>query len=125
MMKKNIEFVKGYYDAMNAKDIDSLAKYLHPDIHFFGPLADRKGKEDLLEASKIFLKLINGIRIREIFASADKVMLAYDINGKDPKGIFRVAALVTIKDNLISSLELFYDSMPFEKRRQEIENERR
>lgn len=121
---QNIELVKNYYSAMNNKDIESMAQYFHDDIHFFGPLSDRKGKQNLIEASKIFITLINGLEIREIFASGNKIMLAYDIYGKEPVGTFRVAALVTVKDNMIFQLELFYDSMPFENRRKEIENEK-
>ena len=125
MEQKNIELVKNYYNAMTNKDLDTMAKCLHEDIHFHGPLADRNGKDELLEASKIFFSMIDGLKLNDsdIFANADKVMLAYDLHGKEPVGTFRVAALITIKDDLIFSLELFYDSMPFEKRRQQIEEE--
>jgi len=54
--------------------------------------------------------------MRVKFASGNQVMLAYDLNCVSPIGTIRVAALMIFEDNLISSIELFFDARAFDKK---------
>ncbi len=54
--------------------------------------------------------------IRTKFSSDNQVMLAYDLNCVSPIGTIRVAALMTFEDNLILSIELFFDARVFDKK---------
>ena len=54
--------------------------------------------------------------MRVKFAFGNQVMLAYDLNCVSPIGTIRVAALMTFEDNLISSIELFFDARAFDKK---------
>ena len=113
--ERNVASVEAYYKAMNDKDVASVARHLHPDIQFIGPLANLTGKEAVLEAAKRFIFFINEIRIHAKFGSEDQVMLTYDADIGAPIGICRTAVLMTFKDDLIARIELFYDARPFEK----------
>jgi hypothetical protein len=115
-MSKNINIAEQYYAAMNNKDLNEIALYLHPKVKFLGPLAQLDGKEAVLESAKGFLGIVDSVKMRVKFASGNQVMLAYDLNCVSPIGTIRVAALMTFEDNLISSIELFFDARVFDKK---------
>jgi hypothetical protein len=100
---------------MSDKDVAGAARHLHPDVRFTGPMADLVGKEAVLEAAKRFATLVKGIVVRAKFGSDDQKMLAYDVDFDEPIGICRTAVLMTFKNGLIASIELFYDARAFEK----------
>jgi hypothetical protein len=64
---------------------------------------------------KRFATLVKGIVVRAKFGSDDQKMLADDVDFDEPIGICRTAVLMTFKNGLIASIELFYDARPFEK----------
>lgn len=37
----NLAIAESYYNAMLAKDFDKMAGYLHDNVHFIGPLAEK------------------------------------------------------------------------------------
>jgi len=113
--ERNVTTAEAYYEAMNDKDLAGVARHLHPDVRFVGPMADLVGKEAVLEAAKRFVTLIKSLRVRAKFGSDDTAMLAYDVDFGEPIGICRTAVLMTFKDGLVASIELFYDARPFEK----------
>jgi ketosteroid isomerase-like protein len=113
--ERNVASAEAYYKAMNDKDVAGVARSLHPDVRFLGPLAELTGKEAVLEAAKRFVNLTKSLRVRAKFGSDDTAMLAYDVDFGGPIGICRTAVLMTFNDGLIASIELFYDARPFEK----------
>ena len=120
MDKSNILIGETYYKAMGRKDIAAMEKYLHPDVQFIGPMAEMKGRDSLLEAATAFFSFFSDLSIRASFSSGNRVMLAYDIQCAEPIGLYRAAALLTIEDGLITVLELYYDSHPFQMYKEEI-----
>lgn len=119
-MTSAITIAQNYYTAMGEKNIEEVGKYLHPDVRFIGPLAEMTGKEGVLAAAKGFLMFFKSLTIRATFGSGDQVMMAYDLDSPAPIGKFRVAALLTIKEDLITQIELFYDARPFEMNKGDI-----
>lgn len=113
----SIETAEAYYEAMGNKNTQEMAKYLHTDVHFIGPLAEIKGKESVLEAAKRLASLYTSLSIRAKFGSGDQVMIVYELDCQAPIGNFRVAALMDIRKELIERIELFYDARPFEKKK--------
>lgn len=110
MCEETLKIALAYYEAINNQDLAGVEKLYHPDIELFTPLAKFNGKESALEAIQGFMSAINRVRIRSHFASDDQVMLANDIEFPEPIGVIRAAVLMTIKDNLITSNELIYDT---------------
>jgi hypothetical protein len=115
-----IAIVESYYDAMLKKDFSTMARYLHPDVIFIGPLAEMTGKEPVVEAAKGLRNLLYNIDIRARFSASNQVMLAYDFMFPAPIGKLRASVLMNFQDNLISRIELFYDGRPFEEKKNEI-----
>lgn len=116
MHRNNLEIAESYYLAMGKKNTSEMAKYLHTDVEFIGPLAKMQGKEALIEASKKLICLYNSLDIRAKLSSEDQVMIAYDLDCPAPIGNFRVASLMNIRAGLIEKIELFYDARPFYKK---------
>ena len=116
----NLGLAESYYNAMLAKDFDKMASYLHDNVHFIGPLAAMKGKDNVVAAAKNFGGMLQDIQIRSRFASHNQIMFAYDMVVPAPIGKFRAAVLMEFKDRLISKIELFYDASPFQEKKSEI-----
>jgi ketosteroid isomerase-like protein len=113
--ERNVASAEAYYQAMHNKDLAGVARHLHPDVRFLGPLADLTGKEAVLEAAKRFVSLTKSLKVRAKFGSDNTAMLAYDVDFGEPIGICRSAVMMTFNDGLITRIELFYDARPFEK----------
>jgi hypothetical protein len=106
---------EGYYQALQKRDFVGIARHLHPDVRFIGPLSILTGKEEVLDAAKRFLTLLKGLTRHATFGSSEKAMLTYDVDFGEPVGVWHTAVLMTFKDGLIANLELFYDARPSEK----------
>lgn len=109
-----LDIAESYYKALGNKDEVEMQKYLHPDIHFVGPLADMKGKDLVLTSATKMFSFFKTLKIRAKFSSSDQVMIVYDLECPAPVGLFRAAALMNFQDDLISRIELFYDARPFD-----------
>lgn len=116
MSEKNIATAVAYYQAMNSKDLSALEKYLHPQVQLIGPLANKTGKDAVLDSVKPLIAFFTKLTIRAQFGAGNQVMLAYDIDFPAPIGVSRAAVLLTFQDGLIIRYELFFDARPFEKR---------
>lgn len=116
----NLKIAENYYDTMLKKDFDTMASYLHKDVHLISPLAEIRGKEEVVLAAKNLSQLLQEIQIRSKFASNNQIMLAYDFIFPDPIGFLRAAVLMEFNNELIFKIELFYDGRPFVEKRNEI-----
>ncbi len=114
---KNDPLVSGeaYLKAWDGKDLEGIAEYLHPEVHFIGPMTEMIGKEKVLQSAKRLFGLLETLEVRSKFASGDHAIFTYDFVCADPIGVCRTAELMTFKDGLISRIELFFDARPFEK----------
>jgi hypothetical protein len=101
--------------AMAEKNIAGMEKYLHPDVHFISPLAEKDGKAAYLDAAKNLMSFFKTLTIRTTFGSDDQAMVVYDFDFPAPIGHVRTAGLMTFQDGLITKIELFFDARPFEK----------
>ena len=116
----NLELAESYYNAMLAKDFDTMASCLNDNVHFIGPVAEMHGKEAVVTAAKNFGGILQDIQIRSRFADSDQIMFAYDMIVPEPIGKFRASVLMKFTEQRISKIELFYDASPFQEKKSEI-----
>ncbi len=109
----NVAIAEAYYTAMSQKNIAGLEKYLHPEVHFIGPIQETMGKALFLEGVKRFVSSFKTLTIRATCGARNQVMLAYDVDFPDPIGSCRTASLLTFQEGLIIKIELFFDARPF------------
>ena len=113
-MKTNTtEITKAYYAALNKKDVDSIEKYVHPDIQLVSPLGKASGKEAFMESIAFFSSFLLTLKVYIILGSDDQAMSAYDVEFPEPIGLVPTAALLLFKDGLIAKIEIFFDPRPF------------
>lgn len=120
IINENIGIAESYYTAMKEGDFDKLSSYLHRNVTLISPLAEVLGKDDVLNAAKNFSKLFNALEIKAKFSEGNQVVLLNEFLFPEPIGRFRAVTLMTIKDNLIEKLELFYDARPFAVKKEDI-----
>jgi hypothetical protein len=110
-----VEIAEEYLAAWKRKDAGGIAKLLHSDVHLESPIADLKGRETFLATCRKIFPRLKDVVVRARFASEKQAMLVYDFVLKEPIGVTRTANLMTFDGELIRSIELFFDAMPFEK----------
>ena len=120
MTQENVNTAVAYYTAMGKKDINEALKYLHTDINLISPLAEINGKDIVTGAIKGFMTVFNTLHIRAKFSNEDSAMLVIDVDYPAPIGLLRTSSFLTIKDSLITRVELFHDTKPFENIRDEM-----
>lgn len=104
-----------YLAAWKAKDIEGIARHIHPDIHFTSPMAETDGRETFLASSGRMFAILKDLVVRSRFASQEQAIYTYDFICSDPIGTCRTAELMTFQEGKIKSVELFFDARPFEK----------
>ena len=119
MMNTPLSIAEAYYTAMGNKNIEGMAKYLHPDISFKAPLAQMEGKENVLDAAIKLATIIKGLNIRKMFENHNQAMLVLDLDFPGPIGHFPSASLLTVQEGLITKIELFYDARPLDDQKKE------
>ncbi|CAN5178676.1 hypothetical protein BH09DEP1_BH09DEP1_6460 [soil metagenome] len=123
MPHNNVNSAKAYYQALNDKNLPMAAEFLHPDITLVSPLGTLKDKDAVINSLKPFTDLFNALTIRAAMGSGDQVMLTCDLDCPAPMGLFKTAILLTFKEGLIYSSELFYDGRPLEKKKDTLFNQ--
>lgn len=115
MNTHTIEIARAYYTAMGEKNTAALAQYLHPEVQFSTPFGKSAGRETVLGAVQGFVSMFNRLTIRTVFGSENQALVVYDVEFPAPIGQCPSTALLTVNDNLITKIELFYDARPFER----------
>jgi hypothetical protein len=110
-----VTLANAYYEAVSNKDTHTVANLLHSDVRLVGPLGNAEGKELVLQAVTRFTGLLKSLRLNVSFGSQDRAMVNYDVDFGEPFGVVRSVALITVRDNLVARIELFFDARPFEK----------
>ena len=108
---------EAYLKAWDNKNLEEIAKYLHPEVHFIGPMNEITGKEKLLQSAKRMFGMLKALEVQSKFAFGNQAIFTYDFVCTPPIGGCRTAEIMTFKDGLISKIELFFDARPFEKLR--------
>ncbi len=111
----NLETGESYLAAWKNKDIDAIASFLDPDVHFKGPMTEVDGAGAVLAGAQRMLPMLRDLQIRSKFASGNQAIFTYDFICQEPIGVCRTAELMTFENDRIKSIELFFDARPFEK----------
>ena len=109
-----------YYQLLGEKNSEEISKLLHPQATFRSALASLKGKEAVMEAISNFMHMLSELNVRTIMEKGDQAIAVYEITVPGCVEDFPAAALLTFDDGLIRSLELFYDTLPFVQKKEEI-----
>lgn len=109
-----------YYQLMGEKKEEEIAKMLHSDVEFYGPLATLKGEKAVIRAVSHFMNAIESLTIRAKFGESDQAMIVYEVDMPGISSEFPGASWLTFRDGLIVRIQLFYDGSRLIKKAQEI-----
>jgi hypothetical protein len=112
-MTSNASIAEIFYKEMSAKNIPALEHYIHPDVQFITPMAKLQGKKAYLDAVKTFSAFFQSLTIRATFGDDHQAVVVYDTNFPAPIGKLPGVSLMDFTDGLITRIELFHDTSPF------------
>lgn len=108
-----------YLDAVSTKDLDACGKLLAPDVQFKGPASAYTGAADILAAFRRLSSIHVRNEVVRTFVDGDEVCVIYDFV-TDTMGSMPTIEWLTIRDNRIASIRLYYDQVPWLKIREEM-----
>ena len=121
MQRKNAgDLAEAYYRLVGEKQIEAIESFLHPEVEFYGPLANLRGREAVMQATSRFMEFFTSLRIRAKFAAEEQAMVVYDTDLPGISGSFPGASLLSFRKELIFRIELFYDGSRFSEKKEEI-----
>lgn len=109
-----------YYTLVGEKNVNEIAKRLHPNVEFYGPMARLNGREAVLEATKNFINAVTSLNIQAKFGAGNQTMIVYTVDMPGVAKDFPGASLMTFHDGQIVRIQLFYDASLMLKKRDEI-----
>ena len=104
--------VGDYLEGWNRKDASAFAAVLAPDVRFKGPLAQTEGRDAFLAAVTRMFPMVEKLELRALFTEDDRALAIYDFICAAPVGCLRTAEMIELRDGLIASSELFFDTAP-------------
>jgi hypothetical protein len=108
-----------YLESITNKDFDRCASLLSPSITFDGPASHHRGPADILAA----FRRITAIHVRndivKLFSDGNDVCVIYDFV-TDTVGTLPTIEWLTIADNQIQRIKLYYDQVVWTKMRDEM-----
>lgn len=114
----NLEIVELYYNLIIKKNINDILQYLDKDAVLSSPMAEVIGKNNVIKAIEGFAIAVDEIKINAKFVNNDQVMLQYDVTMDNKK--LKSAVLFNFKNNLITHIQLFYDTYELRNKKEEI-----
>jgi hypothetical protein len=109
-----------YYKLVGQKSVEGIKRYLHDEVEFYGPLANLKGKEAVVEATHHFMNAIKSLTIRAKFGVGDQALIVYDVDMPGVAKDFPGASLLNFREGVIVRIQLFYDGDRVEEKKNEI-----
>ena len=107
------KIIEGYLKAWSRKDAARFAALVAPDIRLKGPLRQLEGRGAFVDALTRMFPIVEKAELRTLFTRGDCALAVYDLVCAPPIGRSRIAELLEVRDGLIASSELFFDTVPF------------
>jgi len=109
--------LESYFDAF-ARD-DGWERFLAPDLTFatrIGAPRQTAGRDDYLSSTTGFRAMVRGVEIHRLAVDGDRaaVLSRYRLAAPDGREFSSdVAEFLTVRDGLITSLEICFDTAPY------------
>lgn len=117
-MGKSLEVVNQYYGLLNNKNFTALKELLSENMSFTGPLVQRSGANEYVDALKRLFKFHKKSQMLKQFENGNDVCSIYHLIMEKPAGgslSVTMADWVRIVDGRIAEQKIYYDPREFEK----------
>ena len=86
---------------------------------FTSPIKQAQGKDAYLQATKRFFSMIRSLQVRELIVAGDRACALTHYELQPPNGgsafFSDVAEIFSVRNGQIDSLDIYFDSAPFQK----------
>ena len=116
------ETIERYFDRLQQKT--GWDASLSEDLvftTFANPARRVTGRANYIESTKRFFSMISTLEVRELLIDGDKACALTRYQLQPPAGpgfVSDVAEVFRVRDGMIMSLDIFFDSAPFPKQRE-------
>lgn len=119
-MDESKDLARSYYEAVGAKDGDTVASMLDEHVSFVGPFASLHGKEAVLTATTHFMDAFRSLTIQDVLTNGERAVVIYSVDMPDVSDDFPGASWLTFNNGRIQRIQLFYDGVKVAKKKDEI-----
>jgi ketosteroid isomerase-like protein len=119
-MKNPEAVVLAYLEAFATKDFARLDTLIAPDLKFVGPARSFTGARELRAAAERISAVLVRNDVKRVFSDGDEVCVIYDLV-TDAVGAVHTVEWIKVTNGRIASINLFYDQLPWQKVRDEME----
>jgi hypothetical protein len=102
-----------YIEAAGAKQYETVATLLAPDVSFTGPFTTLRSADAFVAALRRLEPIWEHTVVRAAFANGDRACVTYDFQTNTEAGSLPCVEVLTIRDARIQSVELFFDPAQF------------
>jgi hypothetical protein len=107
--------VEAYFGAWTSKRTDEAFALLAEDLHFSGPSAEYRTREQFGPALAGFAALTRSAEIVVLLVDGDRAALLYDCELPPPAGKLRIASFFRVDEGKIRSYDTRFDAEGFRK----------
>ncbi len=108
--RENVRVAEEFLAAMKTRDLQAIAKNLHPQLHYIGPTGETRGRESFLETMNQVFARLEKVDMTARFTSGDQTAYVYNMFFAAPPGPTLAASVVTHAEGKIKRVEMIYDS---------------
>lgn len=116
------ETIERYFDRLRGKnDWEGLLSEDLVFTTFAVPARQVRGRANYLESTKRFFSMITALEVRDILVDGDKACALTRYELQPPGGqtfASDVAEVFRVRDGMITSLDIYFDSSPFPRQRE-------
>jgi hypothetical protein len=105
------DVVRGYTEALGARDFSLARTFLADNLHFEGPIDTFERADDFIKTISELYGMVKGVDNSTIFADGDNVAWFYILN--TPMANAPVAEWHTVRDGKIVQIRAYFDARPF------------
>jgi hypothetical protein len=107
--------VEAYFRAWTSKRTDKAYALLADDLHFAGPSAEYRTREEFRPGLIGFAGLTKSAEVVELLVDGQRAALLYDCELPPPAGKMRIASFFRVEGGKIRSYDTRFDAEGFRK----------
>ncbi len=108
--EENTKFAEEYIEAMKTRNLEAVAKNLHPDLHFVWPMGETHNRESFLDTMRQAFAHLEKVDVTSRFSSNNQTAYVYNMFFAVPARPIQAASVLTHEDGKIKKIEMIYDS---------------
>jgi ketosteroid isomerase-like protein len=107
------EIVDRFYAAWGSQDLQAVRRLLRDDLSFHGPIDTFSSADAYLASIQRLFAIVRGTELQRVFVDGQDTCTIYDLVTTTSARTVPVAEWITVKDDKISCIRVYFDARPF------------